>query len=127
MRATTALAQGMTDDATALTPKKLADAFKGGNQSLGTNGYQKLPGGLILQWGSGTSSGTGSLAITFPVAFPNDCVSIVGVPVAAAGQGIACKLLTSALSATAATLATFSTGTGNQQSAIQVFWIAVGY
>jgi hypothetical protein len=126
-RATAALAQGLTDDATALTPKKLADAFKDGNQSLGANGYQKLPGGLIMQWGSGTSSGTGSLAITFPVAFPTDCVSISGIPVAGAGAGIACKLLTSAPSPTGATLAAFNTGSGSGASGIPIFWSAVGY
>jgi len=38
-----------------------------------TNGYQKLPSGLIIQWGAGsTTSGTGS--ITFPIAFPNACL-----------------------------------------------------
>lgn len=51
-------------------------------KSLGTNGYQKLPGGLIMQWGSGTlpNSGvnTSSLAVTFPIAFPAACVSISG-------------------------------------------------
>ncbi|WP_323119979.1 gp53-like domain-containing protein [Burkholderia alba] len=37
---------------------------------LGANGYQKLPSGLILQWGAVWSPGNGS-AITFPIAFSN--------------------------------------------------------
>ncbi|HDR9065469.1 TPA: hypothetical protein QDA90_000724 [Burkholderia vietnamiensis] len=37
--------------------------------SLGAAGYQKQPGGLIFQWGGGTTSG-GTLAVTFPIAFP---------------------------------------------------------
>lgn len=45
------------------------------NQSLTSNGYQKLPGGLIIQWGSFTPNGLGQgLQITFPIAFPNKVV-----------------------------------------------------
>ena len=41
-------------------------------KSLSTNGYQKLPGGLIIQWGTGTipSGPTGLVSVTFPIAFP---------------------------------------------------------
>lgn len=40
--------------------------------SLSTNGYAKLPGGLIIQWGVTASySAEGSKSITFPIAFPN--------------------------------------------------------
>lgn len=34
-------------------------------------GYQKLPGGLIIQWGSIGSDSNGTVTFTFPVAFPN--------------------------------------------------------
>ena len=46
--------------------------------SLAASGYQKLPGGLIIQWGSfthGTTEGSGG-TITFPISFPNACVSV---------------------------------------------------
>lgn len=48
-------------------------AFTGTNQSLGTSGYQKLPGGLILQWGTFDATGftAGKKSVTFPLAFPN--------------------------------------------------------
>ncbi len=39
--------------------------------SLGSNGYQKLPSGLIIQWGNGVTDSTGTVQATFPVAFPN--------------------------------------------------------
>lgn len=42
--------------------------------SLATNGYQKLPSGLIIQWGS--SERTGSTTVTFPIRFPNACYSV---------------------------------------------------
>jgi hypothetical protein len=47
--------------------------FSGSNQSLTTNGYQKLPNGLILQWGYVPSINT---TVTFPVAFTTACYSV---------------------------------------------------
>lgn len=47
----------------------LAD-FTGANVSLATNGYQKLPGGLIIQWGSVLQS-AGVATYNFPLAFPS--------------------------------------------------------
>lgn len=40
--------------------------FTGANQSLLGNGYQKFPGGLLMQWGF--QSGNGG-SVTFPIAF----------------------------------------------------------
>ncbi|WP_334109223.1 gp53-like domain-containing protein [Methylobacillus sp.] len=74
--ATTAQAQAMTADNVALTPAKLSAAFGGANQNLASNGYQKLPGGLIIQWGS--NSVASGQTILFPVTFPiNVRVSVV--------------------------------------------------
>lgn len=48
-------------------------SFAGGPAS----GYQKLPGGLIIQWGvSSASSSTGQATATFPIAFPNGLINI---------------------------------------------------
>ncbi|HDD0133675.1 TPA: hypothetical protein O9V41_002449 [Escherichia coli] len=48
--------------------------------SLTANGYQKLPGGMIIQWGSFSSSPTGgsvgTVDITLPVAFHAACLSV---------------------------------------------------
>lgn len=38
-------------------------------QSVASNGYTRLPGGLILQWGVGTATNTADTTITFPTAF----------------------------------------------------------
>ncbi|RKP50504.1 gp53-like domain-containing protein [Trinickia fusca] len=38
--------------------------------SLGSNGYQKLPSGLIIQWGGNPGSNSGMLTYPFPIAFP---------------------------------------------------------
>lgn len=49
--------------------------FIGSNQLLATNGYQKFPGGLILQWGYTNITGTTPLAVNFPIPFPNACLN----------------------------------------------------
>ncbi|EFD8836401.1 hypothetical protein L3E22_002804 [Escherichia coli] len=49
--------------------------------SIASKGYQKLPGGLIIQWGVG-DAGTGYVGSTgnemnFPIAFPSQCFQVV--------------------------------------------------
>lgn len=45
---------------------------------LATNGYQKLPNGLIIQWGTVTiSSGTSGAIFTLPIAFPHACLHAI--------------------------------------------------
>lgn len=71
--ATQAEVDAGTDDATAVTPKKLRWGFA---ISKGEIGYIALPtwlGGLIFQWGYATTVADGSAAVTFPLAFPAAC------------------------------------------------------
>ena len=49
----------------------------GANQQLTNTGFQVLPGGLIIQWGSVNGATTPS-TITFPKAFPNVCFMVIG-------------------------------------------------
>ncbi|KAA8739130.1 phage tail protein [Pseudomonas koreensis] len=46
-----------------------------GLASLSTNGYQRLPSGLIIQWGSSLASAADYL-VTFPIAFPTGPISL---------------------------------------------------
>lgn len=70
--ASTPQAQAMTDDTVLMTPKKLADAFAGTNQSLTSPGYQKLPGGVILQWSTVLNNISGFAPWTYPISFPTE-------------------------------------------------------
>jgi hypothetical protein len=47
-----------------------------GGASFGSSGYQKLGNGLIIQWGYVTITSATSVAITFPIAFPNACCGV---------------------------------------------------
>lgn len=57
----------------AATTQMFANEFA---NSLGPGGYQKLPSGLIVQWGSGAISAT-NVNITFPLAFPTACYDVL--------------------------------------------------
>lgn len=74
--ATSAEAQALSNTAKAITPDALNMAFKAANQSLAATGYQKLPGGLIIQWAQVTVASSAANAVaTLPVAFPTVCVA----------------------------------------------------
>jgi hypothetical protein len=69
--ASTAQAQALSDNTTLISPLRLNESFKGSNQSLAANGYQKLPGGLIIQWGTAISNGSGVASVTLPITYPS--------------------------------------------------------
>ena len=46
--------------------------------SIGGTGYQKLPSGLIIQWGMATVAGDGLAYVTFPLAFTQACHFVCG-------------------------------------------------
>lgn len=85
--ASDAEAQALSITNEAISPGTLKTAFQGANQSIGGNGYQKLPGGLIIEWGSGTFTSTGG-SVTFPLAFPSACRTIVTMPAGVASLNI---------------------------------------
>ncbi|MDD2105721.1 gp53-like domain-containing protein [Pseudomonas asiatica] len=76
--ATQAQADAGTDDTTIVTPKKLRNGFV---ITLGASGYIAFPtwlGGLVVQWGSATIVGIAGNGFSFPTAFPNACLKIIG-------------------------------------------------
>lgn len=85
------------------------------------NGYQKLPGGLIIQWG--LSAGASSRTATFPIAFPNECLNISGSTYLPLGNFQTCSFRN-------ATNQNFGIQTGDVNNVAQpnpVKWFAIGY
>ena len=55
------------------------NAFTSG-QALSSRGYQKLPGGLIVQWDTTNSLSGSDVAVLFPIAFTTACYGVVVGP-----------------------------------------------
>lgn len=96
-----------------------ASSFTGANQSLGANGYQKLPGGLILQWGNTAVASMDAYTISFPIAFPTACQLAMGGWV---GSDSVAGALGNATRTT-----TGISGNMNGSGAATVNWLALGY
>ncbi len=71
-------AQSWSEAATVLTPSSLAQSFGAANQSLAPNGYQRLPGGLIIQWALGPGANPAQdSTISYPIPFPTRTLQAV--------------------------------------------------
>jgi hypothetical protein len=55
----------------------LINLFDLRSQSLGSSGYKRLTGGLILQWGSVVVTTNVNISVSFPIAFPSSCYCVV--------------------------------------------------
>ena len=101
---------------------QLGSALKFGS-SLSANGYQKLPSGLIIQWGNVLAVGAGSgAAATFPIAFPNSFLSAVASFVNSSGISAAAAGGWGGSGTTGMTV--FNNG---NSAASEISWIAIGY
>jgi hypothetical protein len=97
--------------------------FNGANKSLGANGYQKFPSGLIMQWGTftGHNGGWSSVNVTFPIPFPSATVNVHTT--IQAGQ-----LGNTEGSLTVNTISTTGfTSTSGLSGAFSVYFLAIGY
>ncbi len=104
----------------AIDGAKLASALTGSNQSLATNGYQKLPGGLIIQWGYSPAS-TPTINIVFPIPFPSSVTTIqLTDRDDGAGYNNSNSIINTAPTASGFQIGTFTGLTG-------IFWLAIGY
>lgn len=120
--ATNAEAQAFTADKV-IDGAKLNTALKGSNQSLNSSGYQKFPGGLIIQWGRVTTNGSSDATLTFPVAFPT--ALLAAIPGGAGGNYYAYKETARSLTAVSHNLTVSSTG--GAAASVTYDIIAIGY
>lgn len=94
------------------------------SSSLAASGYQKLPSGLIIQWGNfGPISDGATLVITFPVSFTASCLFATAIR-AEAGGGDADSFSINARSAANMTVQFQDSGTSFSTSNL---WFAIGY
>ena len=95
----------------------------GWSGSVASPGYVVTPLGLILQWGqTGAIAAGGSAGVTYPLAFPNACFTVLASPLVSANN-------TSVFSvgARAVTTATVSiTNNSGTSGSAQAAWLAIG-
>jgi hypothetical protein len=100
--------------------------------SKAISGYQKLPGGLIIQWADITSAGTNNVAFSFPIAFPTACLQAAIAGLGTVANNMHLVNLNSVPTASGGTMSFFTSTTGAAPvvaSAGQVSarYIAIGY
>jgi hypothetical protein len=95
--------------------------FTGSNQSISANGYQKLPGGLIIQWGRDNDAGNTEGSVTFPLQFPNAvfCITTGAISNGTGAQWVYQERIRT----------DFTTSGFNYQCSTDsgMFWMAIGY
>lgn len=97
--------------------------FTGDNQSLVASGYQKFPGGLILQWGISGLISSGSIqTITLPITFNNGILHLYTTLFGS----IPNNSYTSATNVISATQFTIGHHSSTGQAG-QYRWLAIGY
>ncbi|MDP1655724.1 MAG: hypothetical protein Q8K91_12790 [Hylemonella sp.] len=101
--------------------------FTGSNQSKATSGYQKLPGGLIIQWGY-VSSQIGQASVTWPIAFPNALFTAVSNVADSSGSliNIMTKYVPAASGLTSGTFM-LQQSVSNATASGGYSWIAIGW
>lgn len=101
-----------------------ADSLPGFKISKATTGYQKLPSGLVLQWGTTTTTSNGSATVTLPVTHASATASVAATiyGVDGVGNGIATLNITTSNFQ----LSTYASASGSGK-ALTVKWQSVGY
>ena len=87
---------------------------------LAANGYQKLPSGLIIQWGTTSNTGDG-ISWTYPIAFPNAALSVFANMQTDNGCATVQALGVAAASGSSTLSGFNTTGTHSYN------WLAIGY
>lgn len=90
--------------------------------SLTGNGYQKLPSGLIIQWGNATTDAAGVVTVTFPIPFTTACLQTFATAATAARIMTAAGPLSSLSSA-----AFYSHNDSGVGAASDFRWLAIGH
>ncbi|TCS38470.1 hypothetical protein EDC30_102209 [Paucimonas lemoignei] len=95
----------------------------GFNVNAIASGWQRLPSGLIIQWGNGTASASGAQTMTYPLAFPNAALQVLVAPIA---TGSARSATLFGVSSSNFGFEMWSTTTGTRVAEAVAFY-AIGY
>ena len=89
------------------------------------NGWSRLPGGLVLQWGQSSISATTSKSVAFPTSFPTAALMVLAVPISLKDTDDDSH--DEDVWASAGSKSAFTLHGNGSFSTIQVGYIAIGY
>ena len=101
----------------------------GASRVTGVNGYQMLPSGTIIQWGSSTNAAS-DYALAFPTAFPTYCAAVSAINTFAVGSANYIGVNTSNISNSSFDVRTRNVANGGTVAAatnVPIRWWAIGY
>lgn len=93
--------------------------------SLAANGWQRLPSGLVVQWGAGTTGAGGTVTVTWPLAFASACYLAMGTRRADAGAAGG-SITISAGTPTTSNCSFVSRNTSALTGSVAFHWISIG-
>lgn len=102
---------------------KYAAGFAASLGAAGSSGYQKLPSGLIIQWGYAFGSAQ-PFSVTFPIAFLSAAYGIT-----VGGNGLSTSNVTSTINSLTNTgfqATCWSGGAASSNSSVAIYWTALG-
>lgn len=102
--------------------------FGAGSRSLSSNGYQKFPSGLILQWG-GAGSDAGNSGVQerlFPIPFPNSCLRVIAADGAVSTTGSVAHIISVLNDYNASGFRYLVTNLNGNLVTSVIHWIAIG-
>ena len=116
-----------TEDKHLIDKKYVDDQFSASTALLAESGYQKLPSGLIMQWGVSerTTARQEDEEITFPLAFPTACLNVVAIADRLTFKGGNLSLYLKGFTTTTATFVYDSDDKNYESTAVR--WQAYGY
>jgi hypothetical protein len=100
----------------------LTENFTGSNVSLTANGYQKLPSGVIMQWGTVVLPLNTSETVTLPVTFTTTNYAVTFAPELASGSDPS-----QVFYIRSKTASSFVAENRDHSSTVTLNWIAIGY
>ena len=101
-----------------------SSAFTGSNQSKAASGFQKLPGGVILQWGKDQGTTPSEAWITFPTPFPT---AITSISFTAIQDGGSTSTPSTICLRSVPTVTQFQIEKSAQALSSSFHWMAIGY
>lgn len=114
---TTATTQAVNDSST----KVATTGFANPANSIGTNGYNELPSGLIIQWGTNNTNSGNPVTFSFPTQFSTACYSFTATVNQGDGKRSACV---GGFTTSGATVYTGEGNVGNET--LTFYWMAIG-